>query len=363
VRLQLFIDYFRGVWVAGAALAVTACLIGLSGYNPLAAYTLVVREGLLDFYGFSDILVKLSPLLLTSLAVAVPLRAGLYNIGAEGQMYAGAVAAVVPALFLPSLPPPVHVLACSICGLAGGAAWAALPGALKAYRGTNEVITTLLLNYVAINMVNYAVSGPLLEPGAPYPYSRAIAESSRLPRIWSQADAHYGLFVALLLNAAAAFILERTPFGFGLGAIGASERAAVYAGVPVRRSIVVALSAGGAMAGLAGAFEVMGLKHRLFHLFAAGYGYEGIVVAFLAGGRVVWLVAAAFFIATLKVGGNLMQRGIGIPVTVVAMMEGLLVLFVPITLVWGRNRSNEPDVPDAASTVNDDGLATAHPRL
>lgn len=342
-----------GLWVVAAALAVTAGLIAIGGRDPVAAYTVLLNDGLFDPYGFADILVKMSPLVLTGLAVIVPLRAGLYNIGGEGQMYMGALCATLPAIYLPPLPLGLHVVICSVCGMAGGAAWAAIAGVLKAYRGTNEVISTLLLNYIAINLINFVVSGPLLDPGAPYPYSSPIQESAQLPRLSSTADVHAGLLVGLSLALSAWFVFARTPAGLAMRMVGENVQVAAYAGVPVRRTVVLALAAGGAAAGLAGAYEVMGVKHRLFHLFGGGYGYDGVVVAFLAGGHPVWGMVTAFFIAVLRVGGNQMQRGAGVPITVVATVEGLIVVFVAASLALRRigtsAESDQADLPGPKS--------------
>ncbi|MFO0818237.1 MAG: ABC transporter permease [Pirellulales bacterium] len=337
------------IWVIVAALALTAMLIALSGRDPLTAYHALLRDGLLDRHGFADTLVKMSPLLLTSLAVIIPLRAGQYNIGGEGQMYAGALSASIPALFLDSLPLVPHLLVCSMCGMLGGAAWGLLPGLLKVGRGANEVITSLLLNYVAVNLVSYVVGGPLMEPGAPYPSSPRILSTAQLPYLLPQADVHAGFIAGLLLSMAVWLLLTRTCVGWGMQVVGENSRVAAYAGVSVGRTILLSLAAGGAMAGLAGAFEVMGVKHRLFHQFAGGYGYDGLVVAFLAGGRALWNIPSAFFIALLKIGGSVMQRAAGVPVTVVLAIEGIVVVLVAIALILpGMEAASHSESDDEA---------------
>jgi general nucleoside transport system permease protein len=329
----------KGVWAVLLALVVGSFLILLTGHSPLEAYHALFAGAYLDYWGIAATLVKLSPLLLAGLAVALPLRAGLFNIGAEGQIYIGALFATLLALHGPVLPSWLGILACALAGMIGGGLWAAIPAVLKAYRDLNEVIVTLLLNYVAINIVSYAVSGPMMAEGAPYPYSPEIAESLWLPYILPRTDAHIGAVVAVALAVLLFLVMRYTSIGYALQTVGANQEAARYAGMNVRRQIIMAMVVGGALAGLAGTFEVLGLKHRLFHLFSAGYGYDGIVIAFLANAGALGAIVAATFLAGLESGANIMQRAVGVPVTVVEAIEGLVVIFVAAGLAFSYQRS------------------------
>lgn len=335
----LWIYRLKSVWAVLLALLLGALLIVLSGYDPLAAYRELFGGAFLDYWGLSATVAKLSPLLLAGLAVALPLRVGLFNIGAEGQIYIGGLFAALVALNLPELPPAVGILLCAAGGMVGGGLWALIPALLKAYRDLNEVIVTLLLNYVAINLVSYAVSGPLLAEGAPYPYSEEISESLFLPIIMPQTDAHLGAAAAVAIALLLFVIMRYTATGYALQTIGSNPHAARYAGMSVRRHVIGAMVVGGALAGLAGAFEILGLKHRLFHLFSAGYGYDGIVVAFLAAGNPIGSVFAATFLAGLDSGANMMQRAVGVPVTVISAIKGLIVIFVAASLAFSFQRS------------------------
>lgn len=212
--------------------------------------------------------------------------------------------------------------------------WAAVAGLLRAYRGVNEVIVTLLMNFIAIHIVSYAVSGPLLAAGAPYPYSEELPTSLRLPILLPQTDAHAGILFGLVLAVALWFHFSRTAHGFALDVVGCNAQAARYAGIRVKREIVIAMIAGGAMAGLAGGLEVLGLKYRLFHLFSAGYGFDGIVVAFMAGGNPLVVPIAAFFLSGLQAGAGVMQRAVGLEGTVIEAIQGLVVIFVAASLTW-----------------------------
>ena len=330
----------KSVWAILLALACGAILIALTGHSPFAAYSELFGGAFLDYWGFAATLTKLSPLLLAGLAVALPLRVGLFNIGAEGQIYMGALFATIVALYGPALSGWFGILACVAAGMAGGALWALIPAALKAYRDLNEVIVTLLMNYVAINIVSYAVNGPMMAEGAPYPYSPEIRESLWLPYVMARTDAHLGAVVALAAALAMFLVLRYTTVGYALTTVGQNPDAARYAGMSVRRHILLSMAVGGSLAGLAGTFEVLGLKHRLFHLFSGGYGYDGIVVAFLANANALGSVAAATFMAGLESGANIMQRATGVPVTVIEAIKGLVVIFVAAGLAFSFHQSS-----------------------
>lgn len=325
--LRMFL-FGRSVWAVLAALLVGSALIVTAGASPLDAYAALFGGAYFDYYGLASTLVKLSPILLAGLAVAIPLRAGLFNIGAEGQIYLGGLFGAAAALHLPEMPGWLHVPVAMLAGALGGGLWALIPALLKAYRGVNEVIVTLLMNYIGLNLVSYFAGGPMMEEDAPYPYSPEIPEGLILPSLLPGTDAHVGVAVALILALSAWALLNRTPAGFALATVGHNPVAAAYAGIRVRRQWIVAMVAGGAVAGLAGAFEVLGVKHRLFHLFAGGYGYDGIVVAFLASANPLLVPVAAFFLSGLKAGAAIMQRAIGIEATVVEAIQGLVVIFV-----------------------------------
>lgn len=321
------------------ALTVGGFLILFDGHNPFAAYKVLFFESFLNYWGFSNTLVKASPMLLAGLAVIIPMRAGVFNIGGEGQIYIGGLFGTVFALSAPDLPAVLGVPLIFLAAAIGGALWAAIPAYLKAYRGTNEVIVTLLMNFVAIHIVSYAVAGPLLAEGAPYPYSNEVAEAYRLPIVMPRSDAHAGFVFGLSLALILYFWLRFTPSGFQLDLVGRNARAAAYAGVDQKKTIIRAMLIGGSLAGMAGAIEVIGLKYRLFHLFSDGYGYDGIVVAFLAALNPIVAPLTALFLAGLSAGAGTMQRAIGVDSSVIEVVEGLVVVFVAAALVAPRNSS------------------------
>jgi general nucleoside transport system permease protein len=317
-----------------AALLTGSLLIAAGGGDPVKAYGLLFKEAFLDYWGLSNTLVKTSPILLAALAVIVPLRAGLYNIGGEGQIYIGGLFATIAALHLDGVTVIVALPTVILAAMTGGALWAALAGALRAWRSINEVIVTLLLNFIAIHIVSYAVSGPMMAAGAPYPYSDEIPQSLRLPILMPQTDAHMGVIFGLTAAAAITFIFMRTSIGMALDVAGRSANAAQYAGLNVKRQIVLSMATGGALAGLAGGIEVLGLKYRLFHLFSAGYGFDGIVAAFMTNAHPALAPVSSFFLAGLQSGANVMQRAAGIDGTVVEAIVGIIIIFVAASLAW-----------------------------
>jgi len=363
------IRYFymlRPVWAVMAALLLGAGLIAVSGTNPLEAYRALFTGAFFDYYGIGGTLVKTSPILLAGLAVIIPLRAGLLNIGVEGQIYMGGLFSAMAALLLPDMPGLIHIPICVLAGALGGGLWGLIPGYLKAYHGMNEVIITILLNFIAINIVSYVVGGPMMQEGAPYPYSVEIGEHLWLPWIMPGTDAHVGVIVGVVLAIVIFFLLRYTTVGFALDTIGRNAQAGRYAGIRVRRTIVAAMFVAGAIGGLAGTFEVLGLKYRLYHLFSPGYGFDGIIVAFLAMLNPILAPLSAFFLSGLKAGALVMQRAVGLESTVVEAIQGLVIIFVAASLAftydrtfWNRflerRRNLEAKLGDANSTEKQEG--------
>ncbi len=323
-----------------AALLVGAGLILLAGANPIAAYTALFQESLSTYFGFGNTLTKMTPLLLTSLGVLVALRAGQFNIGGEGQIYLGALGSALVGLYVQGLPALIHVPIALLAGFLFGAVWGLIPGYLKAVRGVNEVITTLLLNYIAVNFVSYLVQNPLEQPGAPSPYSPLIAKSAQLPIILPGSLADAGILLGLIAAGVVWVLLVRSPLGYQITTVGLNPIAARYGGISVERTIMLVMALAGGLAGLAGSAEVMGLKYRLFEQVSSGYGFDAIAIAFLSRGSVLGVVLTSLFFAALRSGANVMQRSAGVPVTVVYAIQGLTVLFIAMSLAWEQRVNN-----------------------
>ncbi len=329
------IRYFymlRPVWAILMALLVGSGLILLAGVSPISAYYELFKGAFFDYWGLAGTLVKTSPILLAGLAVILPLRAGLLNIGVEGQIYMGGLFSAMAALLLPEMPIPLHIIICVLAGAFGGGFWGLIPGYLKAYYGMNEVILTILMNFIAINIVSYVAGGPMMQEGAPYPYSEEIREGLWLPWIMPGTDAHAGVVIGVCLAVIMYFVLRFTTVGFALDTIGKNATAAQYAGIPVKPYIVGVMFVAGALGGLAGTFEVLGLKYRLYHHFSPGYGFDGIIVAFLATLNPILAPLSAFFLSGLKAGALVMQRAVGLESTVIEAIQGLVIIFVAASL-------------------------------
>jgi len=319
-----------------SALIVGAILIIFAGANPITAYTALFQESLSTYFGFGNTLTKMTPLLFTSLGVLIALQAGQFNIGGEGQIYLGALGSALIGLYVQGLPAIIHIPLALLVGFLFGAVWGWISGYLKAARGVNEVITTLLLNYIAVSLVSYLVQNPLKAPAAPSPYSPLIAKSAQLPIILPGSLAHAGIILALIAAGILWILLARSPLGYQITAVGFNPIAARYARMSVENTIMLVMALAGGLAGLAGATEVMGLKYRLFEQVSPGYGFDAIAIAFLSRGNIGGVVLTSLFFAALRSGANVMQRSAGVPVTVIYAIQGLTVLFIAVSLAVER---------------------------
>jgi len=319
-----------------------AGLIALSGANPLDAYVAMLQGALGSPQSLANVLVRSSPLLIAGAGVAIGIKAGLWNIGAEGYMYAGAIGAGAVGIAQLQVSPIVHILLAMLAAIVVGTFWGLVPAYLRAYKGVNEVVTTIMMNYVAIYFVSWMVHEPqpMAEPGSFFPMSRVIAPTAKLPILMRGSSLHPGFIIGIVSCILLFLVLRFTPFGFRTRMLGVNPDAARYAGVNVQRQMLMVLLVGAAMGGLAGAFEILGLKLRVFMDFVAGVGYEGVAVALLAGGNPLGVIAAALFFSALKAGGATMsiQTGVGASITVV--IEALCVLFV-IALGYGERKRLE----------------------
>ena len=277
---------------------------------------------------FSGTLVRAIPLTLIGVGLSLAFRAGVFNIGAEGQLLLGAVAATLVGLHGPDV--PVIALLCTLVAAAvAGAAWAGVAAFLRARFGVLEVISTIMLNFVAMNLVSYLVRGPLQEPTRIYPQTDSIHGSARLARLWADTRLHAGIVVAALVVLAAWWVMSRTAIGFRIRAVGASPSAATVSGrVSVTRVVAGALVISGAIAGLAGGVEVLGVTYALYENLSPGYGFSAIAVAILARLRPERVPVSALLFATLETGALGMQRDAGVPAVVATALEALVILIV-----------------------------------
>ncbi len=337
-KQRRYLAYSIPVLAVFAALLFGAIMLVLLGANPFKGYS----ELFIGAFGSGDALIatllKATPLLFVGTGIVIAFRAGVINIGAEGQMVLGGLFAAMAALYLPEMPAIIMVPAVLIAGVIGGALWGWIPGALKAYYRVNEILSTIMLNIVAVQLMSYLLRGPLIDPaeierGTRIPQTARLAESADLPILFGN-RLHIGPVLAVLCAIATYYLLWRTPLGYRLRAVGLSEHAARYAGIPVRRTIALALTLSGALAGLAGAVLVLGSEsHRMVTDgstmgFTGGAGFNGIVAALLGGLHPLWTIPASFLFGGLIVGGQALQRAVQVPSALIVALNGLVVIFV-----------------------------------
>ena len=302
-------------------------VMALGGHDPVQAYFDMWQGSLGSTEGLQSTLIKATPLVLTGLAVATALRVGLWNIGGEGQLIMGAIAATGVGLYATRLPGALLLIAMILAGAAGGAVWAAIAAIPRALIGLNEIIVTLFMNYIAILFMDHLIYGPWGDPKAfGFAYSRALPAAATLPLI-PGTGVHVGLLLAILAALATWWLIERTPWGFSVRVSGGNPRTAEYLGLKIARRMVVVLAISGGIAGLAGAIELTGVTNRLQEGISVNYGYTGVLIAFLARGRLLAVVLAAFLFATLVVGSYALQTT-GVAQPIATIIQALIIVFL-----------------------------------
>ncbi|MGC8667240.1 MAG: ABC transporter permease [Chthonomonadales bacterium] len=317
--------------VAGS-LAVAAAVIAITGGDPLGAFTAMVYGAFGDQNGVLRTLAKATPLLFTGLAVAVGLRAGVFNIGAEGQLVVGALASAWVGYAVPGLPTFVHLPLALMAGVLAGAAWAFVPGLLKAWRGTHEVIVTIMMNYIAFEATHYLVNGPLRDPHTGAVATPPILPTARLLALSDLTHTHHGtnfsvgFLMALAAAAGYGFLMRRTALGYELRAVGLGRDAARAAGIPVGRIVVTAMVLSGALAGLAGSVEVLGVHRRFFDMFSPGYGFDSIAVALLGALNSLGITLSAILFGALNSGAIAMESATNTPRQIAGIIQAVVIL-------------------------------------
>lgn len=376
-RFEQLLDPLLPLIAVVAALLVGALVLILLEVSPLEAYQAMFSGAFTNKNGLADTLVKAIPLLLVGLGIVIAFRANVINIGAEGQLIMGALLTTYLGLQLGDRMPGYIVI--TICLLAGafmGGIWGAIPGYLKARLGVNEILSTIMMNQIAIQIGFYLLRGPMIDPaeveaGTNIPHSARLSRSVDLPRFTDVAKwlgfsesakdlgltgfsaelygllveptrLHTGLIIAVLMAVLLYIFLWRTTVGYRIRAVGLNPHASRYAGINVPGYIILSLGLSGAFAGLAGAVEILGLHHRMFEPLAvsAGYGFSGIVAALFGKLHPLGTIPASVLFGGLLVGGDKMQRAVQIPQVMVTAMLGLVVLFVVSSEIWSRRRAS-----------------------
>jgi simple sugar transport system permease protein len=340
-------DVLLPVFATFAALAVGAVMLLVLGANPVRAYGALVEGAFGSGNALAETAVKAVPLLLVGLGICISFRANVINIGGEGQMVVGAILGTVVGLTLSGGPGWLIIPLALLAGFVGGAIWGAIPGALKAYFRVNEILSTVMMNAIAVQIMNYLLRGPLIDPAqaelaSKIPQTAPLDAAFRLPRL-VPTRLHLGAVIAIVLAVAVYILLWRTTLGYRIRAVGQNPEASRYGGIRVRRQVVTALMLSGAFAGLAGVTQVYGLNYRMITDgsatgFTGSAGFNGIVAALFGQLHPIGAIPASFFFGALLVGANKLQRVMQVPSSFIIGLNGLVVVFVVSSDIWRRRR-------------------------
>lgn len=344
-RLDRIYNLLMPFIAAVAALAVGAVMLLILGVNPLVAYSALVEGAFGSKNALADTLVKATPLLLVGTGICIAFRGGVINIGGEGQLVVGAVAATLVGLSLPDASGWVVIPLALLVGFLAGAIWGGIPGVLKAYFNVNEILSTIMMNQIAVQGMNFLLRGPMIDPVQLEAASK-IPQTARLSRLFDlprlvPTRLHLGAALAVLVAILVFIVLWRTIIGYRIRAVGLNPHASRYAGINVQRYLVLSLLLSGALGGLAGAVQVYGVHHRMFTDgsatgFTGSAGFNGIVAALFGQLHPLGTIPASFLFGALLVGANAMQRAVQVPSALITALNGLLVVFVVSIDLWRR---------------------------
>jgi len=320
-----------------AAFLIGAIILLVTGYSPLEAYGTMLFGAFGDIYGIGQTLTQATPILFTALAFVLAFKCGLFNLGAEGQLIIGGFFAAVVGISFAGLPIFLHLPFAVLAGAFGGAIWGLVPAVLKAKLGAHEVITTMMLSYVALYVTSYFVNYPLKAPG-PVAQTIPIQPSAELPRLLPVTQLSAAFILSIAAAAATAYLLERTTIGYEVRAIGLNPAAAQNAGINTKKMIVLAMVLSGAIAGIGGAGEILGVHRRFIDGFSPGYGWDGLAVALIGGLNPIGSIVAAILFGAIRSGGISMNVSTGVPLDLITVLQGLVVLFVAAPKIIGYIR-------------------------
>ncbi|KPL80548.1 ABC transporter permease [Ornatilinea apprima] len=331
------------------ALLIGAGMLLALEVNPLVAYSALIDGAVGGTSSITQTLVKATPLLLVGLGVVISYRGGVINIGGEGQLIVGALAATALAIGFNHLPRIILLPSCLIVGAAAGALWGGIPGLLKSRMEVNEILSTVMMNAIALQFSNFLLRGPMIDPaeieaGTRIAQSALLPEAAWLTRLVPKTLLHSGAILAVILAVAVYVFLWRTTIGYRIRAVGLNPHASRYAGINVPFYQAISLTLGGLFAGLAGAVEVMGVQHRMLEGLSGGYGFSGIVAALFGQLHPLGTIPASVLFGGLIVGGNKMQRAVQVPSSLITAMLGLMVLFVVSANIWARVRARRREM-------------------
>ncbi len=326
------LKFSRTAWTPFAAipiaLGIGAIVLLIAGYDPVQAYIAMWQGAFKDKTAIAEVLIKATPLIFIGAGLAIAFRCSIWNIGAEGQFYAGAVAATAVGIYLGVLPKIILVPLVLIAGAVSGALWGMIAAFLKNRFGANEVVTTIMLNYIAIFITGWLVTGPMIETKGFFAQTAKISENARLWRFMPPTRLHLGFIIALLVAVALYILIFKTSLGYTIRAVGVNPEAARYAGINVKQKALLAMALSGGAAGLAGAVEISAISYRLYQLISPGFGFDGIAVSLLVNNNPLGVIFSGILFGALRSGAEVMQMNAKVPSVLVNFIQGLVVLSV-----------------------------------
>ncbi|WP_440897680.1 ABC transporter permease [Amphibacillus sp. Q70] len=338
MKIKTFFKQFsRSLFPIILALIIGYFIILFSGFNPNEAYLQLIRGSLSSSSQILNTLFAATPILLTGLATTISFKAGLYNMGAEGQLYLGGFAAAYVGFTLQGLSPLIHIILALLAGIVVGALFAFIPAILRAYLKVDEMVSTLMLNYVAILFTTWLASYPFRAPGASNPETVSVANSAVIPRIFSGAQLHYGFCIALLVFVIVYIMLKKTTLGYEIESIGKNPDFSGFVGINVSKKIVIIMVISGIISGLAGSIEILGTHGKFASGFSPDYGWTGLTIALIGNLHPVGVLLGSILFGILKTGGSTMEIMTGVPRSIILVLEGLIVIFLTVNLFNNRS--------------------------
>lgn len=302
-------------------------IIVASGNSPIEIYSMLVKGAFGSRNSILQTLLQSTPLLFCGLAVSLGLKGGILNLGVEGQLYIGALFSSLAAIYIKGLPSPIHILICIIAGMTGGMIWAFLPIWLKVKKGAHEVVTALMMNYIATLLLDYLLNYPIRELNSSVAQTQKIQESAKLLRLFPNSKVTIAIFIGILLAIGLNFLLKKTVLGYKITMVGSNEKAAAASGIHVNKVLITTMLISGLCAGLAGTMEILGSYHRLIQGFSSGYGFEGIAVAVL-GTSPISVIFSSIIFGALKAGGIMLNFGSNLSVQFITVLQGMIILLI-----------------------------------
>ncbi|MDO5716044.1 MAG: ABC transporter permease [Tissierellia bacterium] len=335
-------------------LVVSGIMIAILGHNPLEAYKVLFTAVFRDRYTFADVFVKATPFMFSGLAFAFTFKANLFNIGAQGQFYMGAIASVAISLALQNtLPGPIVLIFALLGAILLGGLWGSLIGVAKAKRGSNEFLLSMMSTYVALNIMNYLLRTVLIESKGEYPQTDPLIRNVWLPSFISKTRLHIGFILAVLTCIGIWILLYKTGFGYRVRAVGNNSRAAALAGINSDRIYILSFFIAGGLASMAGFTEVNGVQHMLLQGFNPEIGAAGIGIAILANANPIGIIFASVLFGLLEVGGVIMGQMMGIPSSIIQLMEGFVMIFVIMSYFFRRKVEKNREIKKLKEATND----------